>query len=213
MPTNNDLAKLYAKEKEWNWINYGTLLLFSFNLRKEIPYVKDNTSAEIKFITDKSFDTKGILINTYNKHSNIFEDRLRKGDICCAAFFRNEIVSYCWVALREAYIGEIGKKIRLKNNELYLYDAFTKPGLRGNNLFPKILEAILSYGREKGCQTILTFVLSSNNSSVKAIKKVGFGRFQSVYFVDVCNKILCRFSKVKDVELTIEGRLVPTNDL
>ncbi|HCX89016.1 MAG: hypothetical protein COW04_12120 [Deltaproteobacteria bacterium CG12_big_fil_rev_8_21_14_0_65_43_10] len=213
MLANNDLAKLYTKEKESDWINYGILLLFSFNLRKEIPYVRENISAEIHFITDESSDTKEILMNGCNQNSDIFEDRLRKGDICCAACFREEIASYCWVASSEAYIGEIGKKIRLKNNEIYLYDAFTKPELRGNNLFPKILTAILCYGRQEGYQTVLTFVLSSNNPSVTAIKKSGFDRFQSVYFVDIYSKTFCRFSKAKDVELAIGERLVPPLDV
>ncbi|MEW6615319.1 MAG: hypothetical protein AB1401_07630 [Thermodesulfobacteriota bacterium] len=210
MLTDNDLVKLYTKEKEWDWVNYGTLLLFSFNLRKEIPYVRENISPEIHFITDESSDTKETLINGCNQHSDIFEDRLKKGDICCAACFREEIVSYCWVASSEAYIGEIGRKIRLKNNEIYLYDAFTKPELRGSNLFPKILTAILYYGRQKGYQTVLTFVLSSNNSSVTAIKKAGFDRFQSIYFVDIYSKTFCRFSKVRDIELAVEERLVPS---
>lgn len=210
MLANNDLAKLYTKEKELSWIDYGILLLFSFNLKEEIPEVREDISAEIHFITHESFDTKEILMNGRNQHIDIFEDRLRKGDICCAAFFREEIVSYCWVASNEAYIGEIGKKIRLKNNEIYLYDAFTKPELRGNNLFPKILTAILCYGRQKEYQTALTFVLSSNNPSVTAIKKAGFDRFQRVYFVDIYSKTFCRFGKVKDVELAMEERLLPS---
>ncbi|MFH1626167.1 MAG: GNAT family N-acetyltransferase [Pseudomonadota bacterium] len=207
-PDDGDLVKLYRKEKERNRVGFGSLLLFSLNLRDQIRGAKENVPVEIQFISDGSSHAKENLMNGGNLNAEIFEGRLRKGDSCCTASFTGEIISYCWVATDAAYVGEIDMKIRLKSGELYLYDAFTKPEHRGNGLFPRILTAILRYGRENGYQRALIFTLSSNNSSITAIKKVGFEPFQSAYFLDIYGKTFCRFGRARNGESDIEEQFV-----
>jgi len=204
----DDRVKLGPVEKEWSWVRFGTLSLFSFNIREEIPDVWENISVGIQFISDQSSWEAEQLVNEGHLNVDILADRLKKGDICCCASFQGETVSYCWIAASRAHIGEIGKEMRLKENEIYLYDAYTKPEFRGNNLCPKILTSILNYGRLRGYQRVLIFALSSNSSSITAIKKAGFDRFQSVYFLDIYCKTLCRFGEVKPGALSIEERFV-----
>ena len=161
-----------------------------------------NSSQTSLFLQQK----KTIDRSTLN--TEVSKNRFRKGDFCCVSIYNNEIVSYCWIAIQRAYIGEIDKNIHMKSNEIYMYDAFTKPEFRGNNLFPSILTTILDFGRQKGYQKGLIFTLSSNNSSITAIKKAGFNRFQSVYFLDVNTKTRCRYGKTRNGETSIEDRLV-----
>ena len=197
-----------TKDKEHNKITFGTLLLFSFNLHETIPDIGEGISTEMQFITDESFFTAKKTIDRSTLNTEVSKNRFRKGDFCCVSIYNNEIVSYCWIAIQRAYIGEIDKNIHMKSNEIYMYDAFTKPEFRGNNLFPSILTTILDFGRQKGYQKGLIFTLSSNNSSITAIKKAGFNRFQSVYFLDVNTKTRCRYGKTRNGETSIEDRLV-----
>lgn len=200
--------KLSSTEHEWSWVKFGSLSLFSFNDANEIPVAKENIPIRILLLSDKSF-TETPLLEKYNYlYNDVFVGRLENGDICCCAIYNDEIVSYCWVAKHKAYIGEIGKEISLKEKEIYLYDAFTQPEFRGNNLFPKILTSILNYGKLKGYQKALIFALSSNNSSVVAIKKAGFEIFQSVHFLYIYGKTFCKFGEVKNGELGIEERFI-----
>ena|GEM_PF-6139928 len=188
------------KKKNKGPDGFGILTLFSFDLRKKTPSIRESLAAEIRFVSDESFFASENSID----NDSLFKDRLKNGDICCCAIFEGEIVSYCWIALHRACVGEIGKTIILNNKEIYLYDAFTKPAYRGNGLFPKILSVILSYGRVKGYQRALIFALSSNISSIAAIKKTDFRDFQNVYFLDISGNILCRFGNAKNGEKGIE---------
>ncbi len=195
--------KPHAKKRMENTVKSGILTLFSFNLREKIQNVEAGLSAEIRFISGESASAKE---NLMKKNIN-FKERLGKGDIYCCAIFREEVVSYCWMTSNSAPIGEIGKSIILKNREMYLYDAFTEPEFRGNGLFPRILTAILRRGRQEGYQKAFIFALSSNKSSIMAIRRTGFNSFQSVYFLDIDSTILCRFGKPRNGESSIEGQV------
>lgn len=203
-PTGNwsESVKPYAKKRRGDMVKFEVLSLFSFNLLEEIPDVKEDVSAEIRFVSDESLFAKESLTNK----NHLFRDRLKRGDICCCAISSGEIVSYCWIASDKACVGEIGRKIVLKNGEIYLYDAFTKPEFRGNGLFSRILAVTLRYGREKGYQKAFVFALSSNKSSAAAIEKTGFNRFQNIYFLDIYRKVVCKFGKTRNGEPSMEDR-------
>lgn len=202
--TGNDAwrKKSLRNRKSGLLAGFGILTLFSFDLREETPVVWKDTSAEMRFISDESV-FRGESIN----NGHLFKERLQKGDMCCCVIVRGKAVSYCWMAQDSAYIGEISKKIILKNDEIYLFDGFTKPEYRGKGFFTKTLSFILCYGREKGYQRALIFALSSNKSSIAAIKKTGFDKFQRVCFIDIGNRIICRSGKARKDQVGIEKQL------
>jgi GNAT superfamily N-acetyltransferase len=192
-------------------LTFGNLVLFSFNLKKKMPDVKEGIPTEIEFISDMSFLKTEDSTTRGHINFDIFKYRFNCGDICCVAKFEGKIVSYCWISLNGGYIEEIDRNINLKNNEIYLYDAFTESEFRGKSIFPCILTAILKYGRQKGYHKSLIFALSSNHPSLRAIKKAGFGRFQSVYFVSIYNKTFCKIGGVKNGESCIKERFIKTS--
>ena len=100
------------------------------------------------------------------------------------------IVSYCWIAFNEEWIGEIEMKVRPRREEAYLYDAFTLPQYRCRNLFSALLSNSLEYLRSRGYSRALIFALSSNKPSIRAIEKSGFKCFQSVLFFKLLGRRL-----------------------
>ncbi|MDY6855643.1 MAG: GNAT family N-acetyltransferase [Thermodesulfobacteriota bacterium] len=195
-------------KEERNRLTFGNLVLFSFNLKNRIPDVKEGIPTHIEFISDMSFfKTVGLPKKDY-VDSVVFRDRFHRGDICCVAKSGGKIVSYCWISLNSAHIEEIDRNINLKKNEIYLYDAFTEPEFRGKSIFPRVLTDILKYGKRQGYHMSLIFALSSNHPSLRAIKKAGFTRFQSVYFISIYNKTFCKTSGVKNGESCIKERFI-----
>ena len=105
-----------------------------------------------------------------------------EGDRIATGNDRCKVVSYCWIAFGEEWIGEIEMKVKPGPQEAYLYDAFTLPQYRRRNFFSTLLSNSLEYLESRGYSRALIFALSSNRPSIKAIEKSGFKCFQSVLF-------------------------------
>ncbi len=129
--------------------------------------------------------------------------RFNRGEVCGVARLNSEVVSYCWVAFQQAEVGEINRTIKLRNNELYFYDAFTLPDYRGRGLFPALLTAILGFARSQGCSRALIFSLRENRPSVRGIEKAGFSLFQSIYFLKSPGLTLCLSGRIKGKEASV----------
>ena len=188
------------KRKNGSLAKFGILSLFSYDLGEGMP--AGDPSVEMRFVSDESVFRGESINNGY-----LFKERFEKGDTCCCAMVRGKVVSYCWMSTDNAFIGEISKKLILKNDDIYIFDGFTKPEYRRSGFFTHILRFMLRYARERGYQRALVFALSSNKSSVAAIKKTGFDRFQRVYFINVYHRIVCRFGKARKGQMSIEKQL------
>lgn len=97
----------------------------------------------------------------------------------------NKIVSYCWVARQAVEIGEIGRAINPRDDEIYLYDAFTFAEYRGQNLYPAVLQRILEHSRDAGLRRALIFVMHDNVASIRGVRKAGFREFQRVTYYNI----------------------------
>lgn len=61
-------------------------------------------------------------------------NRLKKGNICIGVKHAGEFVAFSWYDLMESNIK--GEKVKLKENEAYLFDIYTLPSYRGKGLAP-----------------------------------------------------------------------------
>jgi len=66
-------------------------------------------------------------------------ERLRDGGYCFVCEDKGRIVGYTWFAAGEKYITEIQSTIRLKEREVYAYNAYVARSYRGNNIFRDLL--------------------------------------------------------------------------
>ena len=113
----------------------------------------------------------------------LFQSRFERGEhIWTAHSDTDKIVSYCWVTRKPVEIGEIGCAINPRDDEIYLYDAFTFAEYRGQNLYPAVMHRILAHSREAGLRRALIFVMSDNVASIRGVRKAGFREFQRVTY-------------------------------
>ena len=116
----------------------------------------------------------------------LFQARFDRGELVWTAHNdANKIISYCWVTRKSVEIGEIGRAINPRADEIYLYDAFTFAEYRGQNLYPAILQRILEHSRDAGLRRALIFVMSDNVASIRGVRKAGFREFQRVKYYNI----------------------------
>jgi GNAT superfamily N-acetyltransferase len=175
--------------KKKKLLSRGELNLFSFQLSRSIPEVEAGADAEYSFLDNNSGEKTASLVSLVGK--DIVKARFNQGEVCGVAWSNSKVVSYCWLAFKQAEVGEINRIIKLSDKELYLYDAFTLPDYRGRGLFPALLTAILGFARSKSYSRALIFSNSRNRPSLRGIEKAGFSLFQSIHFLKLLDLRLC----------------------
>lgn len=112
----------------------------------------------------------------------LFQSRLERGEQFWTAQLDDKIIAYCWATGAPVEIGEVRRVVAPRRGEVYLYDAFTFPAYRGQNLYPAILNRILTHSRQQNLQRALIFVLDDNAASIRGVQKAGFREFQRVTY-------------------------------
>jgi GNAT superfamily N-acetyltransferase len=172
------------------------LQLYAFSLPQDIPLIKPKIEVQIYQLRNISESACFNLFEIANEL--ICQSRFAQGEVVWIAAHQSHIAAYCWVALSETEVGEIDKVIKVKNEELYIYDALTLPDYRGNNLYPYILTYICQYGKEKGYTRALIFVTRENIPSQLGIEKAGFKRFQVIKYIRIFGISFYRYSPIEE---------------
>lgn len=106
------------------------------------------------------------------------QERLARGHICIALRHKGYVVAYTWADTTE--INDSTYRTKLGENEVYLYDAFTRPEYRGQGLAPlmrvRCYETLRALGKS-------TFFSISDCFNTPAIR---FKRKLNARFVRLC---------------------------
>jgi len=100
-------------------------------------------------------------------------ERFKAGHLCFIAEKNGKIMNYTWVALHDAYIDEIERKIKLSPCSAYGYDEYTDPEYRGMGILPVVLMSTSNYLFQSGTKEIYELVSSNNFPSLRSHQKVG----------------------------------------
>ena len=158
------------------------LCLFDFQLDGTAPVDRREGPVEVLF-PEKSTGIPSSLFRWIPRE--IAESRLERENGLVAAVEGEEVLSYCWTAYSETGVHEIDASVIPLKDELYIYDAFTRPRARGRRLFPLLLSAVLKKAASQGYGRLLIFVSKGNQPSLSAVSSVGFQRFQEVSYVSL----------------------------
>jgi hypothetical protein len=104
-------------------------------------------------------------------------------DLCVAAFSGQDLVSYRFFALQPTDV-DAHLRFHFPPGWIYAYKAFTHPAWRGRRLhrevFLRSLPAVSRWARGlRAPLGFVTLVLSDNDSSARALARVGFSPFTS----------------------------------
>lgn len=167
---------------------YKKLCLYSFPLWKLVSAIQPKEKVEIVLLGKESIREIGLKLAWIDK--KLVFQRLDRGDNICVAYRNSDILSYCWIAFNQILVDEIQMTLKIKDKEVYLYDAYTKPEHRGKGLYPAILSNLLSYFKGKDFSRALIFVQKGNKASHSGVIKAGFILFQELIFIKVAGLAL-----------------------
>ncbi|HET8522744.1 MAG TPA: hypothetical protein VFL82_05895 [Thermomicrobiales bacterium] len=101
------------------------------------------------------------------------ETRLAAGHRIYIAMLDGRPTSYGWVATLSSSIGELDVSFSLPAGDRYLWDFVTLPEWRGRGLYPRLLQAIMTYELAEA-QRFWIINAPENAASGRGIAKAGF---------------------------------------
>src|SRR3990170_2383269 len=153
-------------------MGYRRVLWVTRSLEERIPDVKPRLPVTIGLL--KKTEVDEYLAFRPNVDLSLIIDRLNAGHWCFVAHHRARLISASWATIHQTSSSYLAREICLKPGEVYTYDSFTSPDLRGLSVSPAIRVAMMRYFRDTGYQRMLGWVLPENKPSLKALLKVGF---------------------------------------
>ncbi|HZR81519.1 MAG TPA: hypothetical protein VFD92_10525 [Candidatus Binatia bacterium] len=109
--------------------------------------------------------------------------RLASGDRCCAGRLGDRLVHAMWVARGTGPLPYLGGELILDPGDLYVYDSFTPPSLRGRDLSSACHLFVFERARAEGFHRVLGAVAVENRAGRRVLDKVGYqpiGTYRSV---------------------------------
>jgi hypothetical protein len=107
------------------------------------------------------------------------EDALAKGDECFGILDGETLASYGWYSNRPTDIdGEV--RLSFSARYVYMYKGFTRPSHRGQRLHAIGMTLALAAYRERGFDGLVSYVDSTNHSSLKSCYRMGYQPFGHV---------------------------------
>jgi ribosomal protein S18 acetylase RimI-like enzyme len=128
------------------------------------------------------------------------EERLKAGHLCFIGEKNGDIVHYRWICFNEAPVDELERKIRVRPNSAYMYDAYTVPNYRGKGIHPVVLTNAADYLFQSGIKEMYSVIMSNNYSSLRTWQKIGSQKIGEVTFVKLFNSRIykCKAKTTRD---------------
>lgn len=96
-----------------------------------------------------------------------------RGDLCVAAFERENLAGYCWFALSAAPHMDRAW-LDFPSRLVYTYKSYVRPAFRGRGIAAAMYRFADPVFLERGCKTALICVESHNWPSIAAARRGGF---------------------------------------
>lgn len=103
-----------------------------------------------------------------------FTRRRAAGGLCFAALLDDRVVGATWARPGGGWCAYLERAVRLRDDEVYLFDTMVTPALRGRRIAPGIALAQIRAFRARGLRRIVATVLPENRASLRARARSGF---------------------------------------
>jgi ubiquinone/menaquinone biosynthesis C-methylase UbiE/ribosomal protein S18 acetylase RimI-like enzyme len=127
---------------------------------------------EISFLTPGEVD-EFLAFRAYIDHDTVLE-RLASGQICFLVREHGQIIHNTWVATGRLRIDYLDCEIKVANNTLYVFEAYTSPDFRGRSISSIRSFALEKYCHEQGYKRLLAVVWPENPAVYRSLEKAGY---------------------------------------
>ncbi len=111
--------------------------------------------------------------------------RLEGGQSCFVARHEDRIVHSAWAATRRAWIEYLAREIQLAPDEVYVYESFTAPGFRGQNIAPARETQMIRIYRDAGYRRSWAAIMPENKPAYRPFEKLGYRPFGVLGYVKI----------------------------
>ena len=111
-------------------------------------------------------------IGTYD--ADAFRVRLSAENLCFLGIEDGRVLHSSWCSRGATWTEELGTYLAPPAHDAYVYESQTVPAARGRGIYPLVLGAIASDLHQEGVGQLWIGVESTNEASVRAIRKAGF---------------------------------------
>lgn len=108
------------------------------------------------------------------------ERRLSQGHRCFAAWHEDRIVHAGWAAPHAAWIEFLDWEIPLAPGDVYQYDSFTAPAVRGQGVAALRVAWMARHFQAEGAKRLLAVVWPGNPAAFRPLERVGYRRRGSI---------------------------------
>jgi len=117
--------------------------------------------------------------------SSDIRDRLEAGQLCFIVKHKSDIVHASWAVTGRAWIEYLSTQIWLPPDEVYIYESFTSPAFRGQNISPTRSLEMARYFRNAGFRRIIAAMIPEDNRAFRAAKKTGYRPFGVIGYLKI----------------------------
>lgn len=100
--------------------------------------------------------------------------RLDAGQWCFVARHQGRMVHACWAAAGPVWIAYLGRDMELGSDEAYVYDGFTLPDYRNEDIAGQRYGHMLRFLREAGFRRTFAAAMPENTVAYRPIEKAGY---------------------------------------
>jgi hypothetical protein len=151
-------------------------------------YLKGNENYTYAFLTpDRLYE---LAKNEEHELPNEFiQPALRKGDECYAILDGDVVASYGWYSNSPT---DISHELRLHFSDqyIYMYKGYTHHQYRGQRLHAIGMTLALKQYLSRGFKGLVSYVESTNYSSLKSVQRMGYQDFGKIYILKSFGKYL-----------------------
>ncbi|MBC7790311.1 MAG: hypothetical protein H7Z74_10230 [Anaerolineae bacterium] len=101
-------------------------------------------------------------------------DRLRRGQRCYALWSDSAIVSVCWATAGPVQIDYLDGTLVLEPDDIYMFDAYTAPGHRGQTLAAIVYSHIMWTSWGEGMRRSVGLLAVENKAGRQVVLKLGW---------------------------------------
>jgi GNAT superfamily N-acetyltransferase len=111
-----------------------------------------------------------------------FSSRLADGAVCFLVVKDGLIVHATWGTFTSAWTRELQRHFCPPKGDMYVYESYTRPEVRGRGVYTFALRQIARWAAERGTDRVWVAVEHDNPPSLKAVAKAGFSPAFEVTF-------------------------------
>ena len=156
------------------------LCMYATALKDDISIVRPSVTVKVS-VTDRPSEIDMLTASTIAARS-------ARGDRIFVAHHHGIIVAYIFATTEECTVGEIDDSLDVAQNEVYLYDAYTRPVFRGKGIYSYLITKATEYFKNESYEHAMIFSTKDNLSSNRGIERGGFKLYETVQYHNIMGR-------------------------